>query len=186
MRRVAHDDQAVFIVLQAFAWEQLRDAAERDATKIRYPTYAESRFMAYHAILHGVNGLMYWGLAYVPPEHAFLDELRRVLHELRDHSDMILGRSLLHRPTLRYHERGSTITGGIEVLAKQTRDKVYLIAANTSIDPAAADFSALPPELADAKQLNVVGENRTVPIANGAFFDEFKGLDVHVYATQRR
>lgn len=180
MRSVAGKDQSVFLVLQGFAWEGLRDK-DQDATKLLYPTYAQSRFMAYHAIVHGVDGLMYWGLAYVPGDQPFVKDLARVLGELRELSPALVGPTVACKPTIGYHERGSTISQGIELLAKRDGDAAYLIAANTSVDPAAADFASLPPEFAGAKKLDVLGENRAVSLTNGSFFDEFDALGVHVY-----
>jgi len=180
MKKVALEKQPVFIVLQGFAWEALREK-NPDRSLIRYPSYTESRFMAYDAVLHGANGLMVWGLSYVPSDHAFLKDLEKTLTELRELSPVFLSPNRLPQPILRYHERGSTIAAGIETLCKKNSDGVYLVAANTGIDPAAMDFTSLPPEFASAKELAVRGENRAVPIANGAFFDEFEGLGVHVY-----
>ena len=141
----------------------------------------ETRFMVYDSIIHGVNGIMYWGLSYVPPDHSFIQDLTKVLNEVQELAPVILGRTLLHKPLLRYRERGSTIARGVEILCKRASDGIYILAANTSIDPAAVDFLALPPELASAKSLSVVGENRKVTVSNGSFFDEFDGLGVHVY-----
>ncbi len=183
MKEVARADQAVFVVLQGFAWEGLRPEDERDASLVQYPTYEESRFMAYHAIIHGVNGIHYWGLHYTPINNPFINDLAKVLNEIRDLSHVILSPTLYPEPVLRYHERGSTIANGIELLCKKASDGIYIIAANTGIDPAAADFEALPRELDSVESLSVVGENRSVKIEDGAFFDEFEGLDVHIYTT---
>jgi len=185
MKEVARADQAVFVVLQGFAWEGLRPEDERNSSLVRYPTYEESRFMAYDAIIHGANGIHYWGLHYTPIDHPFIGDLAKVLTELQDLSHVFLSPDLYPKPVLRYYERGSTIAQGIELLCKNASDGIYIIAANTGIDPAAADFAALPSELKSVEQLSVMGENRTVRIDNGSFFDEFDGLGVHVYTTSK-
>jgi hypothetical protein len=46
----------VWMVLQGFSWHTIRP--ERDKL---YPTFANSRFMAYDAIVHGAKGIFYWG-----------------------------------------------------------------------------------------------------------------------------
>jgi hypothetical protein len=66
MRRVAGPSRAVFIVLQAFAWEDLRQQ-ERDPRMVLYPDGAQLRSMTYQAIIHGANGLLFWGLANLGP-----------------------------------------------------------------------------------------------------------------------
>lgn len=184
MKSVAEPNQAAFVVLQGFAWEALRDT-QVDPAFIRYPSYRESRFMAYNAITHGANGLMYWGLAYVSKDQPFIRDLSRVLQEINPLTPVLVGRDVSQKPTLRYRERGSSIAAGVEILGKQTDDGVYLIASNTGVDPAAVDFMALPSELQSAKSLTVLGENRTVPIQDGSFFDEFEGLGVHVYTCEK-
>ena len=174
MRRVAGPDRPVLAVLQGFAWEALCDAA------IVYPSYRETRFMAYDAIVHGASGLLYWGLVTVPADHPFLGDLARVAGEIQRLAPAIVG-SDLDRLTIRHIERGSSIAAGIEVIATRGVDTAYLIAVNSGIDPTAADFLSLPDALTGTGALTVVGEDRSVPVSGGAFFDEFSGLDVHVY-----
>ncbi len=181
MREVANDNQAVFVVLQGFAWECLRSEDQR-TEDILFPSYHEARFMAYNAIVHGANGLQYWGLSYVPENHAYLGDLARALNEIGEMSPAILGETLPHTPVLRYHERGSTIVAGVELLCKRTADTVYIIATNTGIDAATVDFAALPPEIGAVQELEVLGENRRVSLKDGAFTDDFAGLGVHLYA----
>lgn len=49
-------EKPVWMVLQAFSWHSLNRARAK-----RYPTFNESRFMAYNALVHGARGLLYWG-----------------------------------------------------------------------------------------------------------------------------
>lgn len=184
MQRVARGERPVFVVLQAFAWEALRTADDRALDAIVYPSLRETRFMAYDAITHGVNGLLYWGLHSVPRGHPFLDDLISVLSEITTLMPALLGADL-PAPSLHHLERGSSIASGIEVIAKRTGDAAYLIAVNSSIDPAAAEFRNLPDDIARAPTLTVIGEDRQVMIANGSFIDEFDGFDVHVYRDAR-
>lgn len=183
MKTVADTDQPVFIVLQGFSWGVTVDGAKQERF-LQYPTYIESRFMAMQSIVHGVNGLMYWGLHHVPKEHQFLVDLSNVLNEVRDLSSIILHGETLPPPKLKYHERGSTITNGIEMLCKKYMDKIYLIAVNTSVDPAAVDFYDLSNDFTSPKTVTIQKENRAIPLRNGTWFDEFEGLGVHVYHIQ--
>lgn len=180
MKAVASSNHTVFVVLQGFAWEALR-GEEAETDLVRYPSYLESRFMAYNAITHGARGILYWGLSYVPKDASFIQDLSKVLNEIQEMIPAILGSELSRKPALRYYERGSSIAAGVEILGRKTGKGVYLIASNTGMDPAAVDFMELPPELAGAGSLNVLGENRSVPVTDGKFFDEFEGYGVHVY-----
>ena len=49
--RKAHGDKPVLLVLQAWAWEPLKDGEKG------YPTPHESRFMAYQAVIHGASAV---------------------------------------------------------------------------------------------------------------------------------
>lgn len=179
MKAVADDGQPVFIVLQGFSWGSTVDGARQERF-LQYPTYEESRFMAMQALVHGVNGLMYWGLHLVPKEHTFLSNLGNVLNEVRDLSPVILHGETLPNPSVKYHERGSTISKGIEMLCKKHNGKTYLIAVNTGVDHAAVDFNGVP----NGTTITVMNENRTISLQNNSWFDEFDGLGVHVYVIQ--
>ena len=56
----------VYMVLQAFSWHELGEYY--DAKNEAYPTFDESRFMAYDAIVHGADGILYWGSSYLKSE----------------------------------------------------------------------------------------------------------------------
>ncbi len=181
MKKVAFRDQAVFIVLQGFAWENLTPKDQFDSSRVLYPTYEQSRFMAWQAIIHGVNGLTYWGLHYTPKDVPFFADLAKVLQEVRKMEPVILARSILHEPVLRYAERGSTIDQGVEFIQRQIGSELYLITVNASIDPAGVTFAGLPEEYLRCGTLEVLGEGRSVEIENGSFHDEYDGLGVHIY-----
>ena len=46
----------VWMVLQGFSWHKAKAGRKR-----LYPSYRQSRFMAYDAIAHGARGILYWG-----------------------------------------------------------------------------------------------------------------------------
>ena len=183
MRSVALPGQAVFVVLQGFAWEALRPASERDARLVRYPSYEESRFMAWDALVHGATGLMYWGLHTVPAEHAFVRDLGRVLREVEAFEPVLLeGRRLGALPEVRFEERGASIWDGLGMLGLATEDASWLVVVNPSADPVGAIFSALPPGFAAAGRIECWGEARpSLPVTDGAFRDELAPYGVRVY-----
>ena len=69
-------DKPVFMVLQAFSWDELGEyhGAGRART---YPTFEESRFMAYSSLAHGADGILYWGSNYLQS-----DEMRESIYSL--------------------------------------------------------------------------------------------------------
>ncbi len=56
----------VWMVLQAFSWHELGEYY--GVTEPAYPTFAESRFMAYDVIARGAGGVLYWGSHYLKSE----------------------------------------------------------------------------------------------------------------------
>ncbi len=180
MREVADPGQAVFVVLQGFAWEDLNEEAKKDPSKVLYPTYEQLRFMAWQAIVHEVNGITFWGLSY-NDNAQYYEGLKKVLHEIRALTPAIVARPLDYRIEKDYSERGSTISKGIETRMTEMGDTVTLFAVNASIDPASVSFSSLPMGSDGDIQVEVVGENRTITPLSGFFHDDFQGLGVHVY-----
>jgi hypothetical protein len=69
----------VWMVLQAFSWSELGDYYGE--TVAAYPTFSESRFMAYDVIAHGARGIMYWGSHYLKSD-AFRESLYALTSEL--------------------------------------------------------------------------------------------------------
>ncbi|MCI0634423.1 MAG: hypothetical protein L0206_10995, partial [Actinobacteria bacterium] len=66
----------VWMVLQAFSWHTARPDRSR-----RYPTFVESRFMAYDSIVHGARGLYFWG-SWMIDDPAFRRSLYALTSEL--------------------------------------------------------------------------------------------------------
>jgi hypothetical protein len=74
----------VWMVLQAFSWH----VAKRGRTRL-YPSFAESRFMAYDSLVHGARGLMYWGSTEID-EPRFRTSLYALTAELARLGDYLL------------------------------------------------------------------------------------------------
>jgi hypothetical protein len=177
MRRVAGPGRPVFMVLQGFAWEMLRDENDRDPAMIRYPTHDETRFMAYQAIIHGAHGLVYWGLHRTPASSPFWADLRRVVGELAALEPALAARPRLLPVGRRYHEMGHSVDGGVEVTARTAGGRTWLLAANADKNPVRVTFSGLGAWRGAA----VVGEDRRVDVAGGEMMDDFAPFGVHVY-----
>lgn len=68
----------VWMVLQGFAWGELPGGSEA----VSYPSFAETRLMAWSAITHGARGILYWGMDAAPPVEAFRQSLYAMTSEL--------------------------------------------------------------------------------------------------------
>lgn len=72
----------VWMVLQAFSWDLLKNPVPEQPEPRTFPTYRQSRFMAYNAILHGAQGILYWGSHYTSPQSRFWKSLLAVTREI--------------------------------------------------------------------------------------------------------
>ncbi|NPV46427.1 MAG: hypothetical protein HPY69_05695 [Armatimonadetes bacterium] len=87
-REAVGGQKPVFMVLQGFGWGELsRGQTPRPA--VITPTFEQSRFMAYDAIVHGANGLLYWGTHYTEKPSRFWSELRSLVSELAALHDVL-------------------------------------------------------------------------------------------------
>lgn len=142
MRAVAGSARAVFMVLQGFAWEHLREKGV-DPAKVLYPTEAQLRFMAWQSVVHGANGLIWWGLAFAPPESSLWTGLQRVAQELASVRGFLAAGKVELPIRIEYHDTGHTLDKGIEWLAKRERGETLLAAVNADPNPVEASLSGL-------------------------------------------
>ena len=77
--KIGRNKKAVFMVLQAFSWNELGDYY--GAKTAVYPSFKESRFMAYDAIVNGASGILYWGSQHSKNE-LFLTSILSLTNEL--------------------------------------------------------------------------------------------------------
>jgi len=69
----------VWIILQAFSWPEL--GGQYTNRPQAYPSFNESRYMAYAAIATGARGILYWGATYTKSKD-FLQSIYAVTSEL--------------------------------------------------------------------------------------------------------
>jgi len=178
MKRVAEPGKPVWMVLQGFAWAMLEKEEERHTDKIRFPTYDETRFMAYDAIVHGAKGILYWGVSYTPQPSPFWSDLKRVVGELSGLHDVLAAAEMDVSVEIRYHELGHSVDAGVAVLAKELDGHVYLLTTNDDKNPVKVTFNITPQHDCAAE---VVAENRQVAVKAGSFTDSYRPFDTHVY-----
>ncbi len=153
----------VWAVLQGFGWS----AWEKDEKlHKRAPTWEETRFMAYDAILHGATGVIYWGASYEKQDAPIWDSLRRIARELAD-----LTPALVSEERVKVGAQAPVIAQ-----ARRANGKLCVIAVNESAQPAKAQLTGLP-----NGKLQRIGEEGAVSVTAGAMADEFAGYGVHVY-----
>lgn len=174
-RRVVDHRKPVWMVLQAFAWGQCHNP-ELPPEQAVYPTWEQSRFMAYNAITHGATGIIYHYLPYAKVlGEEFWRDLRRVTRELNYASDIITADTCFDSPL-------KTDCANIRFLHKKLNGNDYLIITNEGLLPVSADFAGFP---AKAAELHVLLEDeRKIPVKGGAFRLDLPARGVVVLSPQ--
>jgi len=180
MRQVTGPNRPLFMVLQAFAWEALtsdKDVVEPREERIVYPSYAQSRFMAFQSLIKGANGIIYWGSHTMPQPSDPWTAIKRVTREAADLGAPLAERSAAVKVEIDYHEMGHSVDKGVQTLAKTRDGKLYLFTCNADKNLCRATLSGL----GNWKTCTVLNENRTVPVEGGAITDTWRRFDVHIY-----
>lgn len=171
MRQVAGDSRAVFMVLQAFAWENLR-RTDRDPAMVLYPTREQIRFMTYQSIVHGAQGVIYWGLSTNPPDAPVWSSLQAIARELHQ-IKRDLGTAPALPVQLAYHDTGHSLDRGLEWTARGS----LLIAVNADPNPLDVTISGLE----RFARCEVLFESRQPACARGRMRQSFAPFDARIY-----
>lgn len=177
MKKVVNGSKPVFMVLQGFSWEMLKNESEQNTSMILYPTYKESRFMAYNAIVHGANGILYWGTNYTPQPSPFIDDLNKVTKELAELQNVLSAQTIELNIKKEYYELMYSIDTGVEIMVKKVGEITYLLTVNSDKNPVKVSMVGL----GDFKLASVLKENRNLKIKDGKLTDSFNPFDVHIY-----
>jgi hypothetical protein len=185
--QAAAPGKAVWMVLQGFGWKDLDDPFNpKDEVGGRRPTYEESRFMAYDAIVHGAQAVLYWGTHVLEPEDQLWTDLLKISRELRALEPGIVGKPPETAPVSVGDDTYASIgKEGPVLMLRKTGDDYVLIAVNESYVGIGFNVSRLPDEL-NGKILYRLYSEEAKLVQNNSFRDGIRGNDVHVYATSRR
>lgn len=177
MKTVVDNSKPVFAVLQGFSWEMLKPKNERDSSMILYPTYEESRFMAYNAIVHGANGILIWGTNYTPQPSLFIKDLYKVTRELGEMQEILASNSTQNNIEIEYHELGFSVDSGVEFVTKEVNGSTYLISINSDKNSVKVTFSGLNA----FKSAVILKENKTIEIIDGKLTKKYAPFGVSIY-----
>ena len=186
--REAAPGKSIWMVLQGFGWRDLskEGTQDPDPRKGRRPSYSENRFMAYDAVVHGANALLYWGTDYIEKDSILWRDLMKVAKELRALEPGIVGERPRNTPISSADETSGSIDGqGPRLILRKAGKDWVLIAVNEHSQGISFTVSALPDEL-EGRTLYRLYADETHRVQNRAFHDGIRGFGVHVYATSRR
>lgn len=154
----------VQIWIQAFNWKELSNVPGG-----RMPTLAETRFMNYDALTHGVTMLIYYN-----DRNFNSDYYQNILFPATREIASMFG-------VFRLGEIINKVDANapVEVWAREYQNQRYMIVLNRSMQEQQGVISGITPN----GKWNVLGENRSIEVAAGKLSDTFAPFAVHVYST---
>jgi hypothetical protein len=179
----------VWMTLQV-AWS----GTGRPGKVLRFPTFAQERYMAYAATINGARGLNYFGPA-LPTTLSHRDAalgwnwtfwervMRPLFEEFRYDSPLA--------PALIAPDSKLPVTvegegaGQIDWRAREVGNDIFVMAAKREGDTVKVHFSGLGPAVDGAADV-LFEDPRTVDVKSGGFDDWFGPNEVHVYRIKRR
>ncbi|MFC1633510.1 hypothetical protein ACFL5Z_01600 [Planctomycetota bacterium] len=186
--REAAPSKSIWMVLQGFGWRDLSEKGRNDPDpkKGRRPNFSETRFMAYDAIIHGANAILYWGTHSIEKDSPLWRDVMNVSKELRTLEPGILGRHPKNPPVAVADPTYGSIDGqGPRLMLRQAGQDWILIAVNEHNQGISFTVNQLPEEL-EGKILYRLYSDEEYLVKNRRFHDGIRRFGIHVYATNRR
>ena len=187
--REAAPGKSCAMVLQGFGWRDLFEKMrnEKPAAFGRRPSFQETRFMAYDAIVNGANMVLYWGTSTIEKDSLLWKDLMVVARELKALQPALAAPDQKTLDVVLEETGGSLDGKGILTLLKKVEDDYVLIVVNETQFPAVFTITGLPKAL-DGRLLYPVGGpfGQTFGVEKGSFQYGLRPFDVGVYATSKR
>ena len=179
----------VWMVLQAFSWN---DVDDNHGDIAAFPTFAESRLMAYACITHGARGILYWGSSYLKSEGH--EAFRQSLYALT--SELAALQPFLIAPTEQYVAANAIDDGrsdipvpvqvrGVSLTARRIGREWLIVLVNEDehahMGVAVTGLDALN----GTEFVELYGDEKTT-VSQGTFVTRLRGLEVKLFATDRK
>ena len=179
----------VWMVLQGFTWSDLDDG---DTDITAFPTFAESRLMAYSCITHGARGILYWGSSYMKSEGKV--GFRKSLYALT--SELATLQPFLTAPIERYvtvrliDDGRIDITPpvsmrGVSITARRTGREWLIVLVNEDEHPHMGVEVVGLDALNGTEFVELYGEEKTT-VSGGSFSTRIRPLEVKLFATHQK
>ena len=170
----------VWMVLQGFGWADLDpNATEESCKKNPRPTFEESRFMAYDAIVHGARGILYWGTAYIEKDSPLWKNLLKLVRELADLQPVLSARDAAVQPELKLEPFEGSGQYTIRALAKQLDNgQVWYLIVNECNTPLRYSLSNV--SAANGTVYHDPEDERTVEAAEGKLALSIAGHGIQI------
>lgn len=173
----------LWIVLQAFSWNELAAIEPWNGAgrPVAYPSFEESRYMAYDAIANGAAGLLYWDMQFLTSSAC-----RQSLYGLaREFNVLQPFFSSDPKPvSVTAYEPDSTAGRVLATARQYGRDWMIAVVNEADTVQHAAVVSGLD-HLNEQKLVELYGDEE-VTVKNGKIITRLRPLEVKVFATSRK
>ncbi len=169
----------VWMVLQGFGWADLiEDPSEEDIKEKPRPSFDQSRFMAYDAIVRGARGILYWGTYRIEKDSMLWDSLLRLARELADLQPVLSAPDAVLDLSVNIAETWGSLDKGVEVLAKDVNGQIWLLVVNEWHEPLQYTISGL--DALEGTAYTDPDAERSAVVMDGKLDLSIRGLGVQV------
>jgi 7,8-dihydropterin-6-yl-methyl-4-(beta-D-ribofuranosyl)aminobenzene 5'-phosphate synthase len=181
-KKIGRNKKPIWMVLQAFSWSELGDYYGHKT--VVYPSFAESRFMAYDAIVRGARGILYWGSHYLKSSE-FRLSLYALTSELAALQMFLVVPEYSHAHLALVELQPDPLARGVRMSVRRVGQEWIVIMVNED------DRPYLGVEVTGLKELSgrtlelLYGVEKAI-VEQGEFITRIKPLEVKVFATTRK
>lgn len=169
----------VWMVLQGFGWADLTENPSEEEVKEKpRPSYNQSRFMAYDAIVRGARGILYWGTYRIEKDSELWNSLLRLARELADLQPMLSAREANLDLEVTLAETWGSVDKGVEVLAKNVDGRTWFLVVNEWHEPLQYTLSGL--DALEGTAYTDPDAERNAVVTDGKLDLSIRGLGVQV------
>ncbi len=174
----------VWMVLQGFSWHELTPPKDE---RLVYPSFAETRLMAYGAIAHGAKGILYWGTEVVPKKSPFRQSLLALVSELNALQPFLTAKEECGVRVLLTESKGRPVEGsrGVRLLARRA-GREWLIALVNEDNHAHMGVELTGLRKLNGQTLELLYGSETASVNRGGFVTRLKPYEVKVFASSRK
>jgi len=172
----------VWMVLQAFSWNELGDYY--GAKQTAYPTFPESRFMAYDVIAHGGRGILYWGSRFLKSD-PFRQSVYALTSELAALQPFLVAPEV---PDTRVRviepDEGLRLRGACHSVRRSGDDWLIILVNDDKVRHMGVEVTGL--NAIEGRELVLLYGIETATIRHGELITRMQPFEVKVFATGRK
>ncbi len=181
-KQVGRNQKPVWMVLQAFSWSELGDYYGHKT--IVYPSFTESRFMAYDVIVHGAKGILYWGSHYLKSSE-FRQSLYALTSELETLQPFLVAPEYQNASISLIDLSREPSERGVKMSVRNNEGQWIIILVNednrTYMGVEVTGLGVL-----NGRNLELLYGTEKITVEQGELITRIKPFEVKVFATSRR